>query len=177
MNTAELIQQTESELQAAEGAVEAAQRAFEVAARTGSDCIKERAQQRQAGEEVERLTLRLEYLREQLSDEAEAERASQAADLREQVIGKYCDLLRDYSGIKAQADKLTAQLAKFNQAAEHVIQTDIRKLKALGGEALPREVAHTFIGHTYDARAFEEAWRTTQHLAASGLESGAYQVK
>lgn len=177
MTTAELIAQHQQQLIEAEQLVAALNSEWEQAARAGANCEIIEDKQDNTARLVKRLELRLEQLHLEAEAETEAERINQAAALRDQVIAKYAELFKQHAAIKAQADKFTALLVKFNQEAEQVVQTDIRQLKALGGEALPREVAHTFIGHTYDDRAFTDAFRVAQHMTASGLESGAYQVK
>lgn len=177
MTTQQLIEQHDNQLAEAQQLAAALNSEWEQAARSGANCEAIEDRQEATAKLCRRLELRIEQLHLEAVAEAEQLRVSQASELRDKIIGKYGDLTKQHAAIKAQADKFTALLVKFNQEAEQVIQTDIRKLKQLGGEALPREVAHSFIGHTYDPRAFDEAWRTTQHFAASGLESGAYQVR
>lgn len=177
MNTQQLIEQHDNQLAEAIQLAEALTAEWEHAARSGANCEAIEDKQEGTAKLIRRLELRIEQLHLEAVAEAEQLRANQAAELRDKIIGKYGDLFKQHNAIKAAVDKLTATMAKFNLEAQQVTEVDIRQLKQLGGEALPREVAQTFIGHTYDTRAFEEAWRGVQYLAASGLESGAYQVK
>lgn len=177
MTTVELIAQHQQQLIEAEQLAAALNSEWEQAARSGANCEAIEDKQDNTARLVKRLELRLEQLHLEAEAETEAERINQAAALRDQVIAKYAELFKQHAAIKAQSDKFTVQLNKFNLEAEQLIQIDIRQLQALGGEALPRDVAQTFIGQTIDGTAFDTAWRTTQHMAAHGLESAAYQVR
>lgn len=177
MNTAELIEQHKQQLAEAQQLAGALNSEWEQAARSGSNCEAIEDKQEGTARLIKRLELRIEQLHIEAANEAEADRISQAGALRDQVIDKYGDLAKQYAAIKVAAGKLQAQMEKFNQEAAEVIEGDIRKLKQLGGEALPRDVAQILLGAELDVRAFNDAWRGAHYLAASGLESGAYQVR
>lgn len=177
MSTIELIASHQQQITEAEQLATALIAEWEKAARSGDNCEAIEDKQESTAKLIRRLELRIEQLHIEAANEAEAERISQAAELRDKIIAKYADMAKQYASIKAQSDKLMVLLVNFNQDAEQVVQGDIRQLKALGGESLGREVSQTFVGHAYDVRAFNDAWRIAQHNAASGLESGAYQVR
>jgi DNA repair exonuclease SbcCD ATPase subunit len=174
--TIELIEQHKQRLTEAEALSEALGIEWEQGARSGADVSDIEDRIDVTARLVKRLSLRLETLDDQLAYEAEQDRISRAAALRDQVISKYQTLAADYSKIKAAADKLTAQLERFNQQGIEVSEVDIRRLKQLGGSPLPHEIASIFVGHTFDSLAFDDAWRTTHHMAVHGLESAAYIV-
>lgn len=176
MNTSELIEQHKRQLNEADALADALGIEWEQGARSGADVSQIEDRIDHTARVVKRLSLRLEALDEQLSYEAEQDRISRAAVLRDQVISKYQTLAADYSKIKAAADKLTSQLERFNKQATEVAEVDIRRLKQLGGSPLTHEVAHIFIGQTFDSLAFDDAWRTTHHMAAHGLESATYLI-
>ena len=172
MNTPELIASHTQQLTEAEAlGIE-----WEQGARSGADVSEIEDRIDHTARVVKRLSLRLEALDEQLATEADQDRANRAVVLRDQVISKYEALAVDYSKIKAAADKLTAQLERFNQQGIEVAEVDIRQLKQLGGVPLPREIASIFVGLVFDANAFDTAWRTAHHMAVHGLESATYIV-
>lgn len=174
--TIELIEQHKRQLTEAEALSDALGIEWEQGARGGADVSEIEDRIDHTARLVKRLSLRLEALDEQLAYEVEQDRISRAGVLRDQVISKYEALALDYDKIKAAADKLTGQLERFNKQAIEVAEVDIRRLKQLGGSPLPHEVAHIFIGQTFDSFAFDDAWRTTHHMAAHGLESATYLV-
>ena len=176
MNTPELIASHTQQLTEAEALADALGIEWEKGARSGADVSEVEDRIDVTARLVKRLSLRLETLNDQLIYEAEQDRISRAAALRDQVISKYEALAVDYSKIKAAADKLTAQLERFNQQGIEVAEVDIRRLKQLGGSPLPREVASIFVGNVFDPSAFDDAWRTAHHMASHGLESAAYIV-
>ena len=176
MNTPELIASHKQQLTEAEALSDALGIEWEQGARSGADVSEIEDRIDATARLVKRLSLRLEALDEQLATEVDQDRASRAAVLRDQVIGKYEALASDYAKVKTAADKLTAQLERFNQQAIEVTEVDIRQLKQLGGVPLPREIAGIFVGHVIDANAFNGAWRTAQHMAEHGLESATYIV-
>lgn len=176
MNTPELIASHKQQLTEAEALAEALGIEWEQGARSGADVSEIEDRIDHTARVVKRLSLRLEALDEQLATEADQDRANRAVVLRDQVISKYEALAVDYSKIKAAADKLTAQLERFNQQGIEVAEVDIRQLKQLGGVPLPREIASIFVGHVFDANAFDTAWRTAHHMAVHGLESATYIV-
>lgn len=176
MNTPELIASHTQQLTEAEALADALGIEWEQGARSGADVSEIEDRIDHTARLVKRLSLRLETLEDQLATEADQDRANRAAVLREQVITKYEALAVDYSKIKAAADKLTAQLERFNQQGIEVAEVDIRQLKQLGGVPLPREIASIFVGHVFDANAFDTALRTTNYMATHGLESAAYIV-
>ena len=177
MNTAELIAQHAQQLSEAQQLAGALNSEWEQAARSGSNCEAIEDKQENTARLIKRLELRIEQLHIEAANEAEADRISQAGALRDQVICKYGDLAKQYVAIKVAAGKLQAQMEKFNQDAAAVIEGDIRKLKQLGGEALPREVSQILLGQALDVREFDSAWRGAHYMASSGLESGAYQIR
>lgn len=176
MTTVELIEQHKQQLTGAEALADALGIEWEQGARSGADVSEIEDRIDHTARVVKRLSLRLEALDEQLAYETEQDRISRAGVLRDQVISKYEALALDYDKIKAAADKLTGQLERFNKQATEVAEVDIRRLKQLGSSPLPHEVAHIFIGQTFDSLAFDDAWRTTHHMAAHGLESATYLV-
>lgn len=176
MNTPELIASHKQQLTEAEALSDSLGIEWEQGARSGADVSDIEDRIDVTARLVKRLSLRLETLNDQLAYEADQDRISRAGVLREQVISKYEALAVDYAKIKASADKLTAQLERFNQQGIEVAEVDIRQLKQLGGVPLPREIASIFVGHVFDANAFETAWRSTHHLAAHGLENATYIV-
>ena len=176
MNTPELIELHKKQLSEAEALSDALGIEWEQGARSGADVTEIEDRIDVTARLVKRLSLRLETLEDQLAYETEQDRISRAGALRDQVITKYEALAVDYSKIKAAADKLTAQLERFNQQGIEVAEVDIRRLKQLGGSPLPHEVARIFVGHTFDSLAFDDAWRTAHHMAGHGLESAAYIV-
>ena len=176
MNTPELIASHTQQLTEAEALADALGIEWEKGARSGADVSEVEDRIDVTARLVKRLSLRLETLNDQLIYEAEQDRISRAAALRDQVISKYEALAVDYSKIKAAADKLTAQLERFNQQGIEVAEVDIRRLKQLGGSPLPREIASIFVGNVFDPSAFDNAWRTAHHMATHGLESAAYIV-
>ena len=176
MNTPELIASHTQQLTEAEALSDALGIEWEQGARSGADVSEIEDRIDHTARLVKRLSLRLETLEDQLATEADQDRASRAAVLRDQVISKYQALAADYSKIKAAADKLTAQLERFNQQGIEVAEVDIRQLKQLGGVPLPREIASIFVGNVFDPSAFDNAWRTAHHMATHGLESAAYIV-
>ena len=174
--TIELISSHKQQLTEAEALSDSLGIEWEKGARNGADVSEVEDRIDATARLVKRLSLRLETLNDQLVYEAEQDRISRAAALRDQVISKYQALAADYSKIKAAADKLTGQLERFNQQGIEVAEVDVRRLKELGGLSLPHEVASIFVGHTFDSLAFDDAWRTTHHMASHGLESAAYIV-
>lgn len=174
--TIELIASHKQQLTEAEALSDSLGIEWEKGARSGADVSEVEDRIDVTARLVKRLSLRLETLNDQLIYEAEQDRISRAGALRDQVISKYEALAVDYSKIKAAADKLTAQLERFNQQGIEVAEVDIRRLKQLGGSPLPHEVARIFVGHTFDSLAFDDAWRTAHHMAGHGLESAAYIV-
>lgn len=176
MNTPELIASHKQQLTEAEALSDALGIEWEQGARSGADVSQIEDRIDHTARVVKRLSLRLEALDEQLVYEAEQDRISRAVVLRDQVISKYEALAVDYSKIKAAADKLTAQLERFNQQGIEVAEVDIRQLKQLGGSPLPREIASIFVGNVFESKAFDDAWRTAHHMAVHGLESAAYIV-
>lgn len=176
MNTPELIASHKQQLTEAEALSDSLGIEWEQGARSGADVSDIEDRIDHTARVVKRLSLRLEALEDQLAYETEQDRISRAGALRDQVISKYEALAVDYSKIKAAADKLTAQLERFNQQGIEVAEVDIRRLKQLGGSPLPHEVARIFVGHTFDSLAFDDAWRTAHHMAGHGLESAAYIV-
>jgi len=174
--TIELIANHKQQLTEAEALSDALGIEWEQGARSGADVSEIEDRIDHTARLVKRLSLRLETLEDQLAYEAEQDRISHAAVLRDQVISKYEALAVDYSKIKAAADKLTAQLERFNQQGIEVAEVDIRQLKQLGGSPLPREIASIFVGNVFESKAFDDAWRTAHHMAAHGLESAAYIV-
>lgn len=176
MNTPELIASHKQQLSEAEALADALGIEWEQGARSGADVAQIEDRIDVTARLVKRLSLRLEALDDQLATEVDQDRASRAAVLRDQVISKYQTLAADYSKIKASADKLTAQLERFNQQGIEVAEVDIRQLKQLGGSPLPREIASIFVGHVFDANAFDTAWRTAHHMASHGLENATYIV-
>ena len=176
MNTPELIASHTQQLIDAELLLASLNEQWESACRPGDDVAALEDRIDTTARLTKRLALRLEALDDQLATEVDQDRASRAAALRDQVISKYEALALDYSKIKAAADKLTAQLERFNQRGIEVAEVDIRQLKQLGGVPLPREIASIFVGHVFDANAFDTAWRSAHHMAAHGLESAAYIV-
>ena len=176
MNTPELIASHKQQLSEAEALADALGIEWEQGARSGADVSQIEDRIDVTARLVKRLSLRLEVLDDQLATEVDQDRASRAAVLRDQVISKYQTLAADYSKIKASADKLTAQLERFNQQGIEVAEVDIRQLKQLGGSPLPREIASIFVGHVFDANAFDTAWRTAHHMASHGLENATYIV-
>ena len=176
MNTPELIASHTQQLTEAEALADALGIEWEQGARSGADVSEIEDRIDHTARLVKRLSLRLETLEDQLAYETEQDRISRAAALRDQVISKYEALALDYSKIKAAADKLTAQLERFNQQGIEVAEVDIRQLKQLGGSPLPREIAGIFVGNVFDSLAFDDAWRSAHHMAAHGLESAAYIV-
>lgn len=176
MNTPELIASHKQQLSEAEALSDALGIEWEQGARSGADVSEIEDRIDHTARVVKRLSLRLEALDEQLVYEAEQDRISRAGVLRDQVISKFQTLAADYSKIKAAADKLTAQLERFNQQGIEVAEVDIRQLKQLGGSPLPREIAGIFVGHTFDSLAFDNAWRSAHHMAAHGLENATYIV-
>lgn len=174
--TMELIEQHKQRLTEAEALSDALGIEWEQGARSGADVSEIEDRIDVTARLVKRLSLRLETLEDQLAREVDQDRANRAAALRDQVISKYQTLAADYSKIKAAADKLTAQLERFNQQGIEVAEVDIRRLKQLGGSPLPHEVASIFVSHTFDSLAFDDAWRSAHHMAAHGLESAAYIV-
>ena len=176
MNTPELIASHKQQLIDAELLLASLNEQWEAACRAGEDVAALEDRIDTTARLTKRLALRLEALDEQLAYEVEQDRISRAGALRDQVISKYEALALDYSKIKAAADKLTAQLERFNQPGIEVAEVDIRRLKQLGGSPLPHEVARIFVGHTFDSLAFDDAWRTAHHMAGHGLESAAYIV-
>ena len=176
MNTPELIASHTQQLTEAEALSDALGIEWEQGARSGADVSEIEDRIDHTARLVKRLSLRLETLEDQLATEADQDRANRAAVLRAQVISKYQTLAADYSKIKSAADKLTAQLERFNQRGIEVAEVDIRQLKQLGGVPLPREIASIFVGHVFDANAFLDAWRSAHHMAAHGLENATYIV-
>lgn len=176
MNTPELIASHKQQLTEAEALSDSLGIEWEVGARSGADVSEIEDRIDHTARLVKRLSLRLETLEDQLATEADQDRANRAAVLRDQVISKYQTLAADYSKIKSAADKLTAQLERFNQQGIEVAEVDIRQLKQLGGSPLPREIAGIFVGHTFDSLAFDDAWRSAHHMASHGLENATYIV-
>ena len=176
MNTPELIASHTQQLIDAELLLASLNEQWEAACRAGEDVAALEDRIDTTARLTKRLALRLEALDEQLAYEVEQDRISRAGVLRDQVISKYQALAADYSKIKAAADKLTAQLERFNQQGIEVAEVDIRRLKQLGGSPLPREIASIFVGHVFDANAFLDAWRSAHHMAAHGLENATYIV-
>lgn len=174
--TIELIASHKQQLTEAESLSDALGIEWEQGARSGADVSEIEDRIDHTARLVKRLSLRIETLEDQLATEVDQDRASRAAVLRDQVISKYEALAQDYSKIKAAADKLTAQLERFNQQGIEVTEVDIRQLKQLGGVPLPREIASIFVGNVFDANALNGAWRTAQHMAEHGLESATYLV-
>lgn len=174
--TIQLIEQHKQRLTEAEALADALGIEWEQGARSGADVSEIEDRIDHTARVVKRLSLRLEALDEQLVYEVEQDRISRAGVLRDQVISKYEALALDYDKIKAAADKLTGQLERFNKQAIEMTEVDIRRLKQLGGSPLPHEVAHIFIGQTFDSLAFDDAWRTAHHMAAHGLESATYLI-
>ena len=171
MNTPELIASHTQQLIDAELLLASLNEQWESACRPGDDVAALEDRIDTTARLTKRLALRLEALDDQLATEVDQDRAS-----RDQVISKYEALALDYSKIKAAADKLTAQLERFNQQGIEVAEVDIRQLKQLGGSPLPREIAGIFVGNVFDSLAFDDAWRSAHHMAAHGLESAAYIV-
>ncbi|RON17366.1 hypothetical protein [Pseudomonas frederiksbergensis] len=176
MNTPELIELHKRQLSEAEALSDSLSIEWEKGARSGADVTEIEDRIDATARLVKRLSLRLETLEDQLATEVEQDRVRRAAVLRDQVISKYETLALDYSKIKAAADKLTAQLERFNQQGIEVAEVDIRQLKRLGGSPLPRDISSIFVGNVFDANAFDDAWRTAHHMAVHGLENAAYIV-
>ena len=174
--TIELIASHKQQLTEAEALSGALGIEWEQGARSGADVSEIEDRIDHTARLVKRLSLRLETLEDQLATEADQDRANRAAVLRDQVISKYQALAADYGKIKSAADKLTAQLERFNQQGIEVAEVDIRQLKQLGGSPLPREIAGIFVGHTFDSLAFDDAWRSAHHMASHGLENATYIV-
>lgn len=174
--TIELIEQHKQRLTEAEALAEALGIEWEQGARSGADVSEIEDRIDVTARLVKRLSLRLETLDDQLAYEADQDRIRRAGVLRDQVISKYESLAADYSKIKVAADKLTAQLERFNQQGIEVAEVDIRRLKQLEGVPLPHEVASIFVGNIFESKAFDDAWRTAHHMASHGLESAAYIV-
>lgn len=177
MTTAELIAQHQQQLIEAEQLAVVLNAEWETLARSGKPCEAVEEKQDNTARLIRRLELRLEQLHLEAEAETEQARIYQAAELRDQIIGKYQAAAKDYAAIKIASGKLQAQLEKFNQGATEVLEIDIRRLKQLGGDALPREIAQVLLGQSLDVRGFEEAWRNAHYLAGSGLEAGAYQIR
>ena len=176
MTTVELIEQHKKQLNEAEALADALGIEWEQGARSGADVCEIEDRIDHTARLVKRLSLRLETLNDQLIYEAEQDRISRAAALRDQVISKYEALAEDYSKIKAAADKLTGQLERFNKQGIEVAEVDIRRLKQLGGSPLPRGIASIFVGNIFESKAFDDAWRTAHHMAVHGLESATYLI-
>jgi uncharacterized protein YydD (DUF2326 family) len=177
MNTTELITQHTQQLAEAEQLAVALLAEWEQAARSGSNCEALEERQDNTARLAKRLELRIGALMDQLQDEAEAQRLADGIALRAQVIEKYQTAAQDYAAIKKTADKLLSQLAAFNRAGNELAEVDLRQLKKLGAEPLPREVSQILTHSGYDGRAFDFAWMSAHHLARHGLEQAAHELR
>jgi hypothetical protein len=177
MTTAQLIEQHKQQLLEAEQLTAVLNAEWEAQARAGKPCEDIEDRQESTAKLCKRLELRLEQLHLEAEAETEAERISQAAALRDQIIAKYQGAAKHYTAIKAQATKLQRELETFNRAVAELSEVDVRRLKALGGQQLPRDVSQILTHEGFDARDFDIAWRDAHHLARHGLEQAAYLLR
>ena len=174
MNTPELIQANNEQLEAARQALELIDKAWEIAARAGEDCAELEQKQDDTARTIRRLELRGEALAEQLAEEQAAAHAAQLEADHAEMNETLARLTKERLKLAQAADALAEQAATHGAAIGQLSER-LRAHGLAGGQTLEADAVAALMALPLDDGAVAARLRDCKGFA-KGLERVQFDV-